>query len=105
MLLHGKREDPWEQAGVPLLKAIGAVAGDVVCINDEAFSINGTPVGPVARVDGKGLPLPQLRGCFTIEAGYFLPVSGYSERSFDGRYMGPQPLSVIMGKATPLWTF
>jgi conjugative transfer signal peptidase TraF len=95
----------WEKKGVPLIKSIGAIEGDEVCVRDTIFEINGTPVGPVASVDRAGLPLPKLRGCFRIEAGYFLPVSTYSARSFDGRYMGPQPLSVITGEAKPLWTF
>jgi len=95
----------WEKTGVPLLKGIGAVAGDTVCVRDTVFEINGAPIGAVSDHDRAGLPLPRLRGCFRIEAGYFLPVSTYSARSFDGRYMGPQPLSVITGEAKPLWTF
>jgi len=95
----------WEKPGTPLLKNIGALAGDSVCILDTVFEINGTPIGPVAERDRSGLPLPRIRGCFRIEAGYFLPVSAYNARSFDGRYLGPQPLSVITGEAKPLWTF
>jgi conjugative transfer signal peptidase TraF len=95
----------WEKKGVPLLKGIGALAGDTVCIRDTVFEINGTPIGPVAERDQWGLPLPKIRGCFQIEAGYFLPVSAYNARSFDGRYLGPQPLSAITGEAKPLWTF
>jgi conjugative transfer signal peptidase TraF len=95
----------WEKPGTPLLKNIGALAGDTVCVRNTVYEINGTPMGPVAERDRTGLPLPKIRGCFRIEEGYFLPVSDHSERSFDGRYMGPQPLSAITGEAQPLWTF
>ncbi len=95
----------WLKSGVPLMKNIGAVAGDEVCVREDVIEINGTPMGPVARVDRMGAALPRLRGCFRVEEGMFLPLSRHHDRSFDGRYMGPQPLTEITAEARPLWTF
>ncbi len=95
----------WLKTDVPLMKNIGAVAGDEVCVRDDHFEVNGKTQGPVATVDRTGAELPRLRGCFRIAEGYFFPISRYHERSFDGRYMGAQPLAVITGEARPLWTF
>jgi conjugative transfer signal peptidase TraF len=95
----------WLKTGVPLLKHIGALTGDQVCIRNDTFTVNGRVLGPVSSVDATGAPLPRLRGCFEIEPGYFLPVGEGSARSFDGRYIGPQPLSSITAEARALWTF
>lgn len=95
----------WLKEGVPLMKNIGALEGDQVCIRDEYVEVNGKRVGPVSTVDRTGAALPKLRGCFRVEEGMFFPLSQYHDRSFDGRYMGPQPLSVITGEARALWTF
>ena len=95
----------WLKAGVPLMKNIGALAGDQVCVSEDHFEVNGKDLGPVSTVDRTGASLPRLRGCFQIADGYFFPMSQYHERSFDGRYIGAQPLAVITGEARPLWTF
>jgi len=95
----------WLRPGVPLLKTIVALAGDRVCIFDEHFEVNGRTLGPVYAVDRTGSPMPRIRGCFEIPPGYFLPASTYHPRSFDGRYIGPQPLTALQGEARPLWTF
>ena len=95
----------WLKAGVPLMKNIGALAGDQVCVREDHFEVNGKTQGPVSNVDRTGAALPRLRGCFLIGAGDFFPMSRNHERSFDGRYMGAQPLSAITGEARPLWTF
>ena len=55
--------------GAPLIKGIGALPGDTVCIDDSAASVNGRVVGPVARWDSKGRGLPSLRGCQIVPAG------------------------------------
>ena len=99
------QERHWARAGVPLLKNVGAIAGDTVCVTAGTLSINGAPVAPVLRADSQGRPLPQLRGCWQLPAGYFLPLSTHVPNSFDGRYMGQEPLSSIRAVAHPLWIF
>jgi conjugative transfer signal peptidase TraF len=95
----------WAASGVALLKGIGALEGDRICADDHYLTINGTAAGPIARVDSAGRELPRIRGCYVVSAGYFLPLSTFIPNSFDGRYMGPQPLSLIEGEAHRLWTF
>ena len=95
----------WLANGVPLLKTIVALAGDRVCVFDGHFEVNGHTLGPVYALDNSGAAMPRIRGCFEIEQGYFFPASSYNPRSFDGRYIGPQPLSALRGEARPLWTF
>jgi len=95
----------WTRPGVQLLKNIGALAGDQVCVSKGRLSINGKAVAPVLSRDSLGRPLPQLHGCQRLAPGYFLPLSTYIPNSFDGRYMGQQPVALIQGVAHPLWIF
>jgi conjugative transfer signal peptidase TraF len=96
----------WLPDGWPLMKQIGAMAGDTYCINkDQQFLINGKFVGPVYKVDNQGLPLPKIEGCRTVETGTILPVATHVLNSFDGRYIGTIPLNIIKGKAVPLYNF
>jgi len=101
-LVYGHR---WLRPGVPFLKTIAALPGDQVCIFEDHFEVNGRTLGPVFETDGAGTEMPRIRGCFAVPAGTFLPASTYNARSFDGRYIGVQPLSAIEGEARPLWTF
>ena len=96
------RERNWLPEGVPIVKKVGAVAGDQYCVNAGQMTVNGRPVGAVSVVDSAGRPLPQIRGCHRVNSGEFLPV-GDIDRSFDGRYMGAQPISSIAAVLTPLW--
>jgi conjugative transfer signal peptidase TraF len=98
-------ERHWVRAGTDLLKGVGAVPGDVVCVSDTRIAINHKEVAPVLKVDSKGRALPHITGCTAVPAGSFLPLSTYIPNSFDGRYMGAQPNSLIKGIAHPLWTF
>jgi len=95
----------WLRKGVPFLKTIVALAGDQVCIFDDHFEVNRRTLGPVYSVDNSGSPMPRVRGCFVIAPGAFFPASTYNPRSFDGRYIGPQPLAALRGEARALWTF
>lgn len=94
----------WLPPGVPLIKGVGAVAGDWVCVSEEAVTVNGETVGPVYERDSTGRDLPAIRGCERVRHGEFWPLSSYAKKSFDGRYLGAQPLSAIVGEAVPVWT-
>lgn len=89
--------------GWPLIKKIGALPGDRVCI-DETLTINGTILGPVLKADNKSRALPQMRGCFSVAPGYFFPIAT-TARTIDGRYFGPVAINTIKGKATPIFIF
>ena len=95
----------WLGKGLPLLKTIGAVPGDRVCVSEDVVTVNGETVGPVFSHDSAGRSLPAIRGCELVAEGHFWPLSSYTPNSFDGRYMGAQPLSAILGEAIPVWTF
>lgn len=95
----------WLPEGWPLLKHVGAVAGDVYCVQKGRIIINGIVIGPVYLADQEGRPLPRIEGCRRVPAGYFLPVATHIPRSFDGRYMGAVTLAAIQGVARPILTF
>ena len=95
----------WLPEGWSLFKHVGAVPGDVYCVTASSLTINGVTIGPVYAADAAGLPLPRLRGCRRVPAGHFLPVAVGTDRSFDGRYMGPVKVSAIKGIARPIVTF
>lgn len=101
-LVYGRQ---WLAPGSPLIKGIGGLAGDTVCVTDTDASVNGNRIGPVFETDSQGRAMPIRRGCERVPVDYFFPFSDRVARSFDGRYMGPRALSVITGKVHPLWIF
>jgi conjugative transfer signal peptidase TraF len=100
--IYGRR---WLPNGWPLIKYIGAGEGDSYAILDGIFTINGKYVGPVYERDSQGKALPYIGGRFKVERNTFLPISTHINNSFDGRYFGSVPLSLIKGKLSPIWTF
>ena len=90
--------------GVPLLKHIAALPGQIVCRFDRTIT-----------VDGKTLA---RHFCETVVAAHFpcgtaaarsLPdavflMNRQVEDSLDGRYFGVLPAAAIVGQAEPLWT-
>lgn len=88
-----------------LIKPIGALPGDQVCIQNDTVTVNGDDVGPVFAKDSHGLPLPVIRGCFVLPQGTVFPLSTHSAHSFDGRYFGAIPMAQVLGEARPVWTF
>ena len=96
--------EPWVSGWALLLKPVAAVAGEWVCAHNETLWIGGQSYGQVYQV-AQGKPLPHLEeGCFEVEAGRVFLASA-AARSMDSRYFGAIPISVIAGRATPLWTW
>ena len=95
----------WLSPEKPLLKTVGALAGDTVCNDSGALTINGVIQGPIFGEDSEGRALPHIEGCIVIAPGTFLPLSRTSERSFDGRYFGPLSTQLISGRARLLFSF
>jgi conjugative transfer signal peptidase TraF len=91
-------------AGVPLLKEIAGVRGDIVCRDGTAITLNGEPVGTARAADRRGRPLPVWQGCRTIAQGQVFVMNRHAPGSFDGRYFGPISRHRIIGRARPLWT-
>jgi conjugative transfer signal peptidase TraF len=90
--------------GVPLVKRLVAVSGDVVCAVGDAVFINGRHVAKRRERDPSGRALPRWTGCRVLAADeVFLLMAGVSG-SFDGRYFGPVRRARIIGRLVPLWT-
>ena len=88
---------------VPLVKRVAAMAGDNVCVRDQAVSIDGRRVADQLAADAEGRPLPAWAGCGTLgQEEIFLLMADVPD-SFDGRYFGPVPASAVVGKLVPLW--
>lgn len=88
---------------VPLLKRIGAVAPQEVCIAGGIVRIDGVPSAAVLRADRMGRPLPSWPQCRRLEPGELFLLSVTSPASFDSRYFGPVSVSTVIGVAHPVW--
>lgn len=89
-------------AGLPLLKHIAAKAGQRICRHGSVVSIGERPIVIARARDGRGRPLPVWQGCHTLRAGELLLLNPAVPDSLDGRYFGPLPASVVIGRALPL---
>ncbi|OJY69953.1 MAG: conjugal transfer protein [Sphingobium sp. 66-54] len=88
--------------GVPLLKHVGAKAGQRVCRIGGMVSVDARRVAIARARDGQGRPLPVWQGCRTLRAGEIFLLNPSVPDSLDGRYFGPLPASAVIGRATPL---
>jgi len=91
--------------GVPLLKEIGAVDRQFVCVRDGNVSIDGVPAAHTLRSDGAGRELTSWNDCRALAAGELFLLSHHSDASFDSRYFGPIRRDAVIGQAIPLWTW
>ncbi len=90
-------------ARVPLLKRVGAVAPQHVCIVAGQIRIDGVPVAAVLPADRRGRPLPSWQPCRTLAKGELFLLSMTNPVSFDSRYLGPVSASAVIGVAHPVW--
>jgi conjugative transfer signal peptidase TraF len=90
---------------VPILKPIGAKAGQKVCEKEGEVLIDGHVVARAFKHDDAGRPLPHWMGCRALEDGEFFLLSHHSAASFDSRYFGPIKRDAVIGRAIPLWTW
>lgn len=90
--------------GVPLLKHIGALAGQTVCRHWTSVFIDGHPVALARDQDTQGRPLPVWVGCRTLRAGDVFLLNPAAPDSFDSRYFGVLSARAITAHAQPLWT-
>ncbi|EMR0790059.1 S26 family signal peptidase [Pseudomonas aeruginosa] len=88
---------------IPLLKRVGAVAPQHVCIVAGQVRIDGVPVAAALPADRLGRPLPSVQLCRRLEPGELFLLSVTNPASFDSRYFGPVSASAVIGVAHPVW--
>lgn len=88
---------------VPLLKRVGAMAPQEVCIVGGSVRIDGVPSAAVLPADRLGRPLPSWPQCRQLRPGELFLLSVTNPASFDSRYFGPVSASAVIGVAHPVW--
>lgn len=88
---------------VPLLKRVGAVPPQRVCITGQVLRIDGHTVATSLSVDRLGRPLHGWPQCRRLQAGEVFLLSATNPASFDSRYFGPVRTAEVIGIAQPLW--
>ena len=91
----------------PLMKPIVARSGDVVVLSKSGLEVNGKLLWNTAprSQDSKARPLPHYPfGTYQVSAGTVWVASSYHPLSFDSRYFGPIPTSVIRHRLKPFLT-
>lgn len=88
---------------VPLLKRVGAIAPQEVCIAGGIVRIDGVPSAALLRADRLGRPLPSWQQCRRLQPSELFLLSVTNPASFDSRYFGPVAASTVIGVAHPIW--
>ncbi len=99
---RGLIADRYLPARFHLLKRVVALEGDIVCLADGRFLVNGLEIATIASRDSIGRPLPAFEFCGPVPPGTAFVATPVSS-SLDSRYFGPVPLSALT-VATPVWT-
>ncbi len=89
-------------AHILLLKRVGAVSSQHVCVRDGLVRIDGVPVAVVLQADRLGRAMPAWSGCRALMAGEAFLLSDTHPGSFDSRYFGPIDASLVIGLARPM---
>ena len=90
---------------IPLLKRVGAISPQQVCIEKHIVRIDGVAEAVARTVDGRGRPLSAWQQCRRLHDGELFLLSATNPASFDSRYFGPIAVSAVIGSAQPLWTW
>ena len=88
---------------IPLLKRVGAVAPQEVCVIGGSVRIDGVPSAAVLSADRWGRPLPSWSQCRRLRPGELFLLSVTNPASFDSRYFGPVSAATVIGVARPVW--
>jgi conjugative transfer signal peptidase TraF len=87
---------------IPLLKRVGAISPQHVCIVKGEVRIDGVPLTAVLHADRLGRPLPSWPQCRVLAEGELFLLSATNQASFDSRYFGPIAASAVIGIAQPI---
>ena len=88
---------------IPLLKRVGAVAPQHVCIVEGIVRIDGVPAAAALLADRMGRPLPSWPQCRHLHPGELFLLSTTNPGSFDSRYFGPIAATAVIGTAQPIY--
>jgi conjugative transfer signal peptidase TraF len=91
----------------PLMKPVIASAGDLVDISDRGIAVNGLLLANTApkTKDSQGRPMkPWPCGQYRVPPGFVWVASSYNPWSFDSRYFGPIPVSIMRNRLKPFLT-
>jgi conjugative transfer signal peptidase TraF len=91
--------------GIPLLKRIGAMPPQRVCMQDHVVRIDDVAIATALATDSRGRPLLAWQQCRSLLDDELFLLSSTSPASFDSRYFGPVSASAVIGSAHPLWTW
>ncbi|KJC45276.1 S26 family signal peptidase [Bradyrhizobium sp. LTSP857] len=91
--------------GLPMLKRVLALPGQTVCRSGLKISVDAIEMGEARDRDGRGRPLPKWHGCRVVGEDELFVMNWQSADSLDGRYFGFLPVSAVIGRALPVWTW
>ena len=91
-------------SGLPMLKRIAALPGQVVCRTGLIITVDNLEMGQARARDHRNRPLPAWQGCRIIGEGDVFVMNWQSEDSLDSRYFGSLPASAVIGRVVPVWT-
>ncbi len=92
-------------SGVPILKRIGAMGPQSVCVWEQVVRIDGEAVATARFHDSAHRPLSAWAQCRPLAGDELFLLSDTNSASFDSRYFGPIDASSVLGIARPLWTW
>ena len=90
---------------VPVLKRIGAMEHQSVCVRNNLVRIDGDITATTRNFDGKHRPLRAWGQCRYLKTDELFLLSNTSPASFDSRYFGPIAATAVLGVAHPVWTW
>jgi conjugative transfer signal peptidase TraF len=91
----------------PVIKVIGALAGDRVDLSQEEIRVNGTalPQSSTRMRDSRGRAVRTLpRGSYETTVDDVWLFGLQDARSWDSRYFGPVPVNAVLGAVEPVFT-
>lgn len=88
---------------VPLLKHVAGLPGQRICRSGATITVDDVVLGEALPRDRHGRDLPDWQGCRLLQDGEIFLMNREVRDSLDGRYFGPLPADVVIGKARPVW--